>query len=190
MKRSKFWKDTNVPEVKAFLTIVMLMGLNILGDIELYWSSDPFYNNIEISNTMSCKRFKKLQENLHACDITTHLPRDHKDHDKLQKIRPMMTMLNKKFQENATNSQIQSIDESMIKFKGRDSKKQYMPMKPIKRGFKAWCRCDSETGYLYQCDIHGLIKQTGPITLKICVFKNELYFNALNYYIRCALHRG
>lgn len=74
---------------------------------------------------MTCKRFKKLQENIHACDITTHLSRNHKDNDKLQKIRPMLTILNRTFQENPTNSQRQSIDESMIKFKGRDSKKQY-----------------------------------------------------------------
>lgn len=137
-----------------FLAVIILMGLNPLPDIELYWSSDPFYNNGEISSTMTCKRFKKLLENIHACDITTHLPRDHIDHDRLQKIRPMLTILNRTFQENATNSQSQSIDESMIKFKGRDSKKQYMPNKPIKRGFKAWCRCDSETGYLYQTDIY------------------------------------
>ncbi|CAG5019336.1 unnamed protein product [Parnassius apollo] len=67
----------------------------------------------------------------------------------------MLILLNKAFQENATNSQAQSIDESMVKFKGRDSKKQYMPLKPIKRGYKAWCRCDAKTGYLYQCDINS-----------------------------------
>ena len=35
----------------------------------------------------------------------------------------------------------------MVKFKGRSSLKQYMPMKPIKRGFKVWCRCDSHNGF-------------------------------------------
>jgi hypothetical protein len=29
----------------------------------------------------------------------------------------------------------------MVGFKGRISMKQYMPMKPTKRGFKVWCRC-------------------------------------------------
>lgn len=151
MKQSKFWSDTNVKELKAFLAIIILMGINPQSDIELYWSADPFYNNIEISGTMTCKRFKKNLENLHVCDNSTHLPQKHKDHDKLQKIRPLLDCLNRTFQENATNSESQSVDE---RFKGRDSKKQYMPAKPIKRGFKAWCRCDSKTGYLYQFDIY------------------------------------
>lgn len=29
-----------------------------------------------------------------------------------------------------------------------------MPLKPIKRGYKVWCRCDSETGYLYEFDVY------------------------------------
>lgn len=35
-----------------------------------------------------------------------------------------------------------SIDESMVRFKGRSSLKQYNPMQPIKRGYKIWCRAD------------------------------------------------
>ncbi len=34
----------------------------------------------------------------------------------------------------------------MIKFKGRSSLKQYLPKKPIKRGFKVWVRADSWNG--------------------------------------------
>ena len=33
-----------------------------------------------------------------------------------------------------------AIDEAMVKYKGRSSLKQYLPMKPIKRGFKVWVR--------------------------------------------------
>lgn len=46
-----------------------------------------------------------------------------------------------------------SIDESMIKFKGRSSLKQYMPLKPIKRGYKVWTRAD-ETGYICEFQIY------------------------------------
>ena len=48
----------------------------------------------------------------------------------------------------------QTIDEHMIKFKGQHSMKQYMPLKPIKRGFKMWCRYDLATGYLFRFDIY------------------------------------
>ena len=47
----------------------------------------------------------------------------------------------------------QAIDEHMIKFKGRHSMKQYMPLKLIKR-FKMWSRNDSATGCLFQFDIY------------------------------------
>lgn len=41
-----------------------------------------------------------------------------------------------------------SIDESMVAFEGRSGMKQYMPMKPINRGFKVWALADSASGYL------------------------------------------
>nr|CAI5821849.1 unnamed protein product [Callosobruchus analis] len=36
----------------------------------------------------------------------------------------------------------------MIAFKGRSAIKQFMPMKPVKRGYKVWCLADSQTGYI------------------------------------------
>ena len=41
------------------------------------------------------------------------------------------------------SSKYQFIDEHMVKFKGKNSMKQYMKSKPIEWGFKLWCRCDS-----------------------------------------------
>lgn len=42
-----------------------MMGLNPLPDMELFCSSDPFYNNSEISRVFPLSRFKKIMENLH-----------------------------------------------------------------------------------------------------------------------------
>ncbi|XP_022824012.1 piggyBac transposable element-derived protein 4-like [Spodoptera litura] len=119
-KKSKFWKDTNKEELTAFLGIFILMGLNPLADFELYWSSDRFYNNTEISSIMPLKRFKKILENFHVSDITKELPRDHPNYDKLGKLRPAISIVNQTFRTCAENSNHQSIDESMVKFKGRD----------------------------------------------------------------------
>ena len=44
-----------------------------------------------------------------------------------------------------------SIDEAMIPFKGRLSLKQYMPLKPVKRGIKVWECADSSNGFV--CDL-------------------------------------
>ena len=40
-----------------------------------------------------------------------------------------------------------AVDEAMIKFQGRSSMKQYMPLKPVKRGIKVWVLADSNNGY-------------------------------------------
>lgn len=76
------------------------------------------------------------------------------DFDKLYKIRPIVDHLKYKFLTAFAPSRYLSIDESMIGFKGRTSLKQYMPMKPIKRGFKVWAISCAETGYLLDFDIY------------------------------------
>jgi len=48
-----------------------------------------------------------------------------------------------------------AVDESMIAFKGRNSLKQYMPLKPIKRGYKVWNLADSSTGYVLSFDVYA-----------------------------------
>ncbi|CAB3232803.1 unnamed protein product [Arctia plantaginis] len=42
----------------------------------------------------------------------------------------------------------------MIAFKGRSTLKQYMPHKPIKRGFKVWVICCAVTGYMMNFDVY------------------------------------
>ena len=79
------------------------------------------------------------------------MPRDCKD--KLYKIRFMIDALNKKFQEVYNGTRELSVDESMIKFKGRSALKQYLPIKPIKRGYKLWCLAD-QRGYIKKLQIY------------------------------------
>ena len=43
----------------------------------------------------------------------------------------------------------------MVGLKGRSSLKQYMPLKPTKRGYKVWCLRDSHNGYLYNFDVYA-----------------------------------
>ena len=69
-------------------------------------------------------------------------------------MRPVIDHLNLKFSEVPLNDSEQSIDEPMVKFKGRSGMKQYIKSQTIKWGFKFWFRCPSKSGYLYQMDIY------------------------------------
>ncbi|XP_045769768.1 piggyBac transposable element-derived protein 4-like [Maniola jurtina] len=132
-KKSNNFTPISAEELKAYFGILIMMGLNPLPDMDL---------------------FKKITENLHINNNENEPDRSSPDYDKLFKLRPMITELNKVYQEETANSSHQSIDECMVKFKGRSSLKQYMPKKPIKRGFKVWARCDAKTGYLYTFQVY------------------------------------
>nr|CAH7740638.1 unnamed protein product [Callosobruchus chinensis] len=74
--------------------------------------------------------------------------------DKLYKLRPLIDHLTSVFQTAFTPYRHLSVDESMCAFKGRTTLKQYMPMKPIKRGFKIWALACATTGYLLNFQIY------------------------------------
>ena len=42
----------------------------------------------------------------------------------------------------------------MIPFQGRSTLKQYLPLKPIKRGIKVWVLADSHNGYFYNFEVY------------------------------------
>ena len=66
----------------------------------------------------------------------------------------MLDILQQSFQNAHQPSQQVSVDEAMVRFKGRSSLKQYMSKKPIKRRFKIWCCSDANSGYLQKFQIY------------------------------------
>ena len=53
----------------------------------------------------------------------------------------------------------------MCKLKGRSGMKQYIKNKPIKWDFKYWYRCDSETGQVFQLELHKEQNQKRELNL-------------------------
>ncbi|KAG5873064.1 hypothetical protein JTB14_007701 [Gonioctena quinquepunctata] len=83
--------------------------------------------------------------------------------DKLYKVRPLLTALKENFKALYVPHRELAIDESMVGFKGRTTLKQYMPMKPTKRGFKEWVLACSASGYKISFQVHqGKEKETNP----------------------------
>ena len=91
-----------------------------------------------------------ILSNIHVNDNNS-MPVDNTD--KLYKLRPLIDSLNNNYAKLYNVSHYVSVDESMIRFKGRSSLKQYNPMKPIKRGYKLWSLADMD-GYLNKFTIY------------------------------------
>ena len=68
--------------------------------------------------------------------------------NKVNKIRPLITLLTCRFQEVYTPSSHISIDEELVAWKGRLSFRQFIPSKRARFGIKVFALCE-DSGYLY-----------------------------------------
>ena len=92
---------------------------------------------------MSRLRFEMIGAALHLKDDASDIDNN------LVKNVPFMNKLSAKFREYYNLEQNITIDESMIPFKGRSEYTFYMPMRPIKYGFKLYVLTENSTGYCY-----------------------------------------
>ena len=130
------------------------MGLNPKPSIEDYWQKDPIYHYKSISDRISRDRYKDISRYLHFVDNQTLTPRGSPNYNRLGKVRPFLSYLTERFKTIYNPSREVAVDEAMIKFQGRTSLKQYMPMKPIKRGIKVWVLADSSNGYFSRLEVY------------------------------------
>lgn len=144
---------TNLDEMKCFIAINLMMGITKKPSYRDYWSSKFEMRDPYISSVISRNRFGWLLGHIHLNDNSVQPKKGEHGFDKLYKLRPMLDILDKTYIDCYKPSENQSIDESMVKFKGRISFRMYMPLKPIKRGYKIWIRAN-DTGYVSQFQIY------------------------------------
>ena len=139
--------NIDVTEMRAFLGSLIMSGYSKLPDKRMYWSAENDAPNL-ISNCFTRQRFEDI---LHCFHVGHPLPSS--NDDKLGKIRPLFSLLQRKFIEAKPLPENICIDESMIPYFGHHHFKQFIRGKPIRFGFKVWCLCD-ESGFLYAFDIY------------------------------------
>ena len=140
--------NLSIAELKAFIGLVLAMGIHELPRFKNYWSHHWVLSVPQFAQVMTRERFWYLWSNLHLVNNANCVPATDPDHDRLFKVRPLMSKLQETFAEHYCPGQNIAVDESMVRFKGRCTMKQYMPLKPIKRGFKIWCAACSCCGYV------------------------------------------
>lgn len=149
-KKKKEFKFSDYHEILIIIGCTLVMAYNRVPHIEMYWSQNKSLGNRTIQSAITRDRFKLLSSKLYF-----NKPVKPEGASKTYYVDELIQCLKYTFQKARTESTFQSIDESMIKFKGRSSMKQYMPKKPIKRGIKAWTRSDAGTGYIYDLNIYS-----------------------------------
>ena len=156
--------ETDSNEMKAYLGFCILMGMNKLPDLYDYWSTDEALHYFPVASRISRKRFLEIQRYLHFANNDNIVNRGEPGYDRLAKVRPVIDSVRPSFLANYKSHKENSVDEAMIKYKGRSALKQYLPLKPIKRGFKVWVRADSRNGYMCDLEVY-----TGPkVVKKLC----------------------
>lgn len=127
------------------------MSLELFPSVRSCWYSKFGY--YPVKSAMSVNRFKITRSYLHFNVNNEHLPRDHSDHNRLHKIRPVkyIEQLNTTFSSVAIDQRL-SIDEQMCYVtKIAHFLKQYLP-KPHKWGYKLYVLCNL-IGYAYRFEV-------------------------------------
>ena len=137
------WKPVTLDEMKAFIGLIINMGIVQLQDIKDYWSHHETLDLHLFRNVMTRDRFSQIFNMLHVGDIDGSRKR--------HKIQPLLDKLLPNIQKLLIPQRHLSINEAMISFKGRVGFKQYIKDKPSPWGIKAYVLTESKTGYV--CNI-------------------------------------
>lgn len=143
-------EPTNASEIEVIIGCMFTMCYNRVPSLKDYWSAHKSLGNHAVKNAITRDRFLMITSKMYfsAPEKPSNCP-------KTYYVNDLVECLKKTFQTSRQDSVYQSIDESMTKFKGRSTPKQYMPLKPVKRGIKMWLRCDASTGYTYDFNIYS-----------------------------------
>lgn len=135
--------------MKAFIGIILFMGMVDLPSLESYWRRDGPFRATYVQVRFTRKRFEDILHHLHIADNEKEGALE----DPTAKFATFLNLLNSVCQQAWNLHFSFSIDEAMVKFQGRLKFLQYAPDKPEKWGIKLFKLCDS-AGYMFVCDVY------------------------------------
>ena len=160
--RFRQWVDVTAVEMRAFLGLIVGMGLIIIENMAEYWSLHDLYKLPFIASVMGKDRFFLILSFFHVADNGSQLPRDHPQFDQLHKIRTWVDALNNNFMKTFTPGRNIAIDEAMVAWRGPLSFSTYNPDKPDKYGMKVFELCDSNTTYCCKLQFYTGKRKASP----------------------------
>ena len=157
LNRFKLFTDK---DIKTYIALILWMGIHSNKVIQDNWSYDILHET-NFGKYLSYNRFLLIHRCFHLNDNETP-----DLNDPIYKLRPLFLFLLPAWQKHYRFSKRLTIDESMIKYNGRLSFKQYIMNKPVKWGIKAYTFCNSYNGYCYNIKVF-CGKKTTPLSEKL-----------------------
>lgn len=144
------WTPVERNEIKIYFALWIIMAQVKKPKIQINWSKRAIIETPIFRKCMPLRRFLQITRFLHFADNDATDNRD-----KLRKVTPVINYFNKKFKDVYIMEENIAIDESLMKFKGRMSCKQFNPSKRARFGIKFYKLCESASGYCYNFKIYA-----------------------------------
>ena len=148
-KTTSFSLSLSDQELKAFIGILLYSGYSPLPSERMYWSNDDDLSRPIVRQAMTRSEYLKIKSYLHVQDNN----KQKESKDRGFKVRPLIEMINKSFQQFGIFESKLAIDEMIVRYYGHNSLKQFIRGKPIRFGYKLWAACGSD-GFCYKFDLY------------------------------------
>ena len=155
------WRGVTDVEVKAYIGMKIVSGVVSVPN-PLYFTKDSLFKSTGISEKFTRDRLDKIGQYFHVTNNRNNPQRGDAGHDKLSHIRHIITRVKDNIRSQYNPHPEITVDEAMIGFNGRLGFKQYIPMKPTKRGIKVWVCADPHNGYVNDFNVYTGKDSDGP----------------------------
>ncbi|TSK16107.1 Pogo transposable element with ZNF domain [Bagarius yarrelli] len=138
------WQSLTSEEVKGFIGLSILMGLQVLPEPEMYWSWEHYHSCSTFYRTMSAARFKQIS--LHIRMNSMLEKEEHDTMDKLCFFQPMLKTLKTSMHKAYKPNKCLTIDRTLLRSHEHvaDGEKCKNSQPQI------WLLCDSKSGYCHK----------------------------------------
>lgn len=144
------WVPVSAHEVKGFIGLVVLMGIQNLPDLSHYWSWNHYDNSYTFCRAMSYNRFKQIAANIRMGSFATeeHRGGSWNASDSLHIFRPMLELLSKAMWDAYRPNCCLAIDRTLLPSLEEDGDCQAGGGTRIQP--QVWLLCDSKSGYCHR----------------------------------------
>ena len=139
-------KEIEGGEMEAFVALQIAMGLCSKPALSDYWSQ-YWLTKVSFGDVMARNRYENISYALHFNNNEQRIPFGQEGYDALFKVRKLLQITDPLYLQAFCPSKELSLDETMIKFKGRIYFRQFNPAKPTRFGIKQFALCEAKSGY-------------------------------------------